>query len=230
MFGSNLPTGSGLFGLGTTLKRSQTLPLDSNATQAKPQAPSGGLFATTPATSAAAAPLAQSGTNSLIDGLEPGQPGLFTGFGQSTQPQQSGGLYSGLGASSQAQPLGNLGASSQPLGGGLFASRGVSTRTHQPSGLFAGLGASQPQQAGGLFAGLAASQSAAQQIGQHAPKQSAYFEQMVERGKKRNNMENGGLGELPRLQLGLADIARKARNLGTGGPSATEARADDTRA
>jgi nuclear pore complex protein Nup93 len=152
---------------------------------------------------------------------QPQQPGGLFASMSASQPQKSGGLFASMGASQPQQP------------GGLFASMGAS-QPQQPGGLFASMGASQPQQPGGLFAIMAASQSAVQQSqqqgGQHAPKQSAYFEQMVERGKKRNNMENGGLGELPRLQLGLADIARKARNLGTGGPSAAEARADDTRA
>jgi nuclear pore complex protein Nup93 len=68
------------------------------------------------------------------------------------------------------------------------------------------------------------------QNSQAVPNQSAYFDQMLERGKKRNTLEHGGFGDLPSLQLGLADIARKARNLGTGGPTAAEARAGDPRA
>jgi nuclear pore complex protein Nup93 len=66
--------------------------------------------------------------------------------------------------------------------------------------------------------------------GQAAPTKSAYFDQMLERGKRRNAAEDGNLGDLPSLQLGLGDIARKARNLGTGGPTATEAKLGDPRA
>lgn len=51
---------------------------------------------------------------------------------------------------------------------------------------------------------------------------------MLERGKKRDFTGNGGAGDLPRLHLGLTDIARKARNLGTGGPSAADAQAGTT--
>ncbi|GAB7362008.1 hypothetical protein MBLNU230_g2043t1 [Neophaeotheca triangularis] len=61
--------------------------------------------------------------------------------------------------------------------------------------------------------------------------QPAYFDHLLERGKKRQNEErNGAFGELPQLQLGLADISRKVRNLGQGGPTAGLARAGDAKA
>jgi nuclear pore complex protein Nup93 len=55
---------------------------------------------------------------------------------------------------------------------------------------------------------------------------SAHFDHLLERGRKRNAGENGGsnFDELPSLQLGLGDIARKVRNLGAGGPSADQGR------
>ena len=167
---------------------------------------------------------------SLFGGLGQAQPqqpqqsgSLFPSLGQSAQPQQAGNLFSGFGASAQPQQAGNLGASTQPLQAGSLFSRPAQTQAG--GSLFASIGPAQS------VAGMQQSQGQnQQQNGQPAPNQAAYFDQMVERGKKRNNMENGGLGELPGLQLGLADIARKARNLGTGGPSAAEARADDTRA
>lgn len=49
--------------------------------------------------------------------------------------------------------------------------------------------------------------------------QPAFFNSLLERGKKRPFSTTGqdvGLGELPSLQLGLDDIRRKARELGTG--------------
>jgi nuclear pore complex protein Nup93 len=54
---------------------------------------------------------------------------------------------------------------------------------------------------------------------------SAHFDHLLERGRKRNAGENGltNFDELPSLQLGLGDIARKVRNLGAGGPSAAQA-------
>ncbi|KAF2872221.1 Nup93/Nic96-domain-containing protein [Massariosphaeria phaeospora] len=53
---------------------------------------------------------------------------------------------------------------------------------------------------------------------------SAHFDHLLERGRKRNAGENGlsSFEELPALQLGLGDIARKVRNLGAGGPSADQ--------
>ncbi|KAF1953639.1 NIC-domain-containing protein [Byssothecium circinans] len=53
---------------------------------------------------------------------------------------------------------------------------------------------------------------------------SAHFDHLLERGRKRNVGENGltNFDELPTLQLGLGDIARKVRNLGNGGPSADQ--------
>lgn len=54
---------------------------------------------------------------------------------------------------------------------------------------------------------------------------TAHFDHLLERGRKRNAGENGlnSFDELPSLQLGLGDIARKVRNLGAGGPSADQA-------
>lgn len=49
--------------------------------------------------------------------------------------------------------------------------------------------------------------------------QPAFFNSLLERGKKRPLSavaENGNFEELPNLQLGLDDIRRKARGLGTG--------------
>jgi nuclear pore complex protein Nup93 len=53
---------------------------------------------------------------------------------------------------------------------------------------------------------------------------SSHFDHLLERGRKRNMGENGlnSFDELPTLQLGLGDIARKVRNLGAGGPSADQ--------
>jgi nuclear pore complex protein Nup93 len=141
-------------------------------------------------------------------------------------------------ASSASTPFGGLGTTannSQPTGAtGLFglgqpatSGLGASSQPQQPaaafSGLFAGIGqkpaapqAGQPQPQN-VVQGLQSSQ-AANNV------RTAYFEQILERGRKRNNAENGVLGDLPSLQLGLGDIARKVRNLGTGGPSSQEAR------
>ena len=173
-----------------------------------------------------------------------GGSSLFGSTAASSAPQSKPSLFS-------FPPAGQPAVTS---GGGLFGS----TSTTQPqqtstSGLFSGLGSSQPQQSGGLFgaaqqtstqaagsslfAGLGQSAQAAQANDQNAANakaastlQAAYFDQILERGKKRNTPESGlnALGDLPGLQLGLGDIARKVRNLGQGGPTA--ARTGDSRA
>jgi nuclear pore complex protein Nup93 len=101
-----------------------------------------------------------------------------------------------------------------------------------------------PQQTGGLgqssLFGAASTQQQSQQPQQQQQQQqgaplsqsqagtgrSAHFDHLLERGRKRNAGENGGASfdELPSLQLGLGDIARKVRNLGAGGPSADQVR------
>ncbi|KAK3049444.1 nuclear pore complex subunit [Extremus antarcticus] len=63
-----------------------------------------------------------------------------------------------------------------------------------------------------------------------AAPQPAYFDALLQRGKKRQTEERvGALGDLPQLQLGLQDISRKVRNLGQGGPSAGLARSGNAR-
>lgn len=124
----------------------------------------------------------------------------------------------------------------------MFGNAASQPAQQSTNGMFPPLGQSIGQSAGGsLFGGQ---QQQGQQQGQTQPEasglgqskgpgslQAAYFDQILERGRKRNNQENGsGLGDLPSLQLGLGDIARKVRNLGTGGPSAEHAKAGDSRA
>ncbi|KAH0558466.1 hypothetical protein GP486_004879, partial [Trichoglossum hirsutum] len=57
---------------------------------------------------------------------------------------------------------------------------------------------------------------------QQSPSQPAFFDSLLERSRQRNKDVNGSstLGELPSLQLGLGDIARRVRQLG--GPAAAQ--------
>jgi nuclear pore complex protein Nup93 len=236
LFG-NTTTGTtpSLFTTGTPLKRSQTLPL---ATDPAPEKRPFSLFpSSTPATMAAQ-PAASSSLFSTTATSQPQQSGgLFSGaVAGSSQPQQGGGLFARIGGTSQPQPTptGLFGSTpgtsllavpkpqqhAAPLGGSFLGTQSTAQHVGAAS-LYGGL-SSQPAQA--------SVQHTQSQHAQSAPNQSAYFDQMLERGKKRNVLENGGLGDLPSLHLGLADIARKARNLGTGGPTAAEARAGDPRA
>ncbi|KAF1987358.1 NIC-domain-containing protein [Aulographum hederae CBS 113979] len=169
--------------------------------------------------------------------------GLFAGLGtsnaQSSQPQTttSGGLFGSLGATT--------GGSGSGTGGGLFSGLGdQQTTAGGGTGAFGGLGQSSQQQTSGAStqlgatAGLSSGPASTSQNnpGQHAQTQNdigaTQFMSLLERSKKRQNQANGAasLGDLPTLQLSLGDIARKARNLGTGGPSSQAAREGDSRA
>jgi len=68
------------------------------------------------------------------------------------------------------------------------------------------------------------------QPGQKA-RQPAYFENLLEKGRKRTHEADGGLGfrDLPRLQLGLGDIAKRARELGGVGPRVQGVKANDSK-
>lgn len=55
--------------------------------------------------------------------------------------------------------------------------------------------------------------------------QPAFFNSLLERGKKRplsTAAQNGNFEDIPSLQLGLDDIRRKARELGTAGKNDTQ--------
>jgi nuclear pore complex protein Nup93 len=95
--------------------------------------------------------------------------------------------------STAANPFGSTQQTTVPAQSSLFSS---STAPQQPEGPL-----SQSNNTGG---------------------RSSHFDHLLERSRKRNAGENGtaGFDNLPSLQLGLGDIARKVRNLGTGGPSA----------
>lgn len=192
-------------------------------------------------------------TSSQTPASQTPKPSLFSlGTQQTSQPASSGGLFGSLGTStsaSQPQQTASSGLFGNPSSAGsLFGNPSQSQPAQQSTG-FPTLGQSilQPatQTGGSSLFGQAQQQQQGQQQGQTSSEeqngrpgqskgpsslQAAYFDQILERGKKRNSQENGGLGDLPSLQLGLGDIARKVRNLGTGGPSAEHAKAGDSRA
>ena len=148
--------------------------------------------------------------------------GLFGG-GATAKPA-TGSLF----GASTAQP-----ATSQPAAGGLSLFGNTQNQNQNQN---------QGQDAGkSLFGGLGQStannqnqnQNQNQQLGSNepAPANPAYFDQLLERGRKRQTEERiTPFGELPALELGLADISRKVRNLGQGGPSAGLTRGGDARA
>lgn len=227
LFGGTASTGTPT---SASLKRSTTLPLPTD-TQSEKRPFS--LFGSTPTTTQTATPslfppasTQPMQTAGLFGGTaQPAKPGGLFGGMATAQPQQATAAAPSLFGSTTAAPAQTTGlfgggglkpANTTGFGGSLFASAQAAPQPAAAPQLFTSLG---PQATQSVLAST-----------QNAPSQSAYFDQMLERGKKRNILENGGFGELPSLHLGLADIARKARNLGTGGPSAAEARAGDPRA
>lgn len=163
-------------------------------------------------------------TSNLFGGTSTSQPtsNLFGGA-STAQPTQTGSsLFGGASTSQPPQPrssLGNTGtAATQPAAAGNF---GSTTQAGNAS-LF---------QSGLLPKAQDADRSIAPTDPSAAPPQAAYFDALIQRGRKRQTEENANsLGELPQLQLGLQDISRKVRNLGQGGPSAGLARGADARA
>lgn len=172
--------------------------------------------------------------------------GLFAGLGgavSSAAPTPS--LFSGLGAATSQSQSTQQPASTNPFAGNRFAGTGNTTTSApatQPAAttLFGNTAnAANTQQTGGIglghptLFGASSAQHQQQQQQQQAGGPlsqsnigtSAHFDHLLERSRKRNAGENGfgGFGELPALQLGLGDIARKVRNLGQGGPSADQA-------
>lgn len=155
-----------------------------------------------------------------------------------SQPTQSAGLFTSLG-STQTRPLPslqlNLGepsksgqttssgglaslfstAASQPQQiPSIFQSQNNAT-TSQPFGSSL-LSSQQPQQQQPSQAGQFQGQTSQLSIGPGKVSQPAYFNSLLEKGKKRALAADGGAGlnGLPSLQLGLGDIARRARELG----------------
>lgn len=179
---------------------------------------------------------------------------MFASLGGTSQPAKSSTLFGSLGGASQpastsSSMFGSLGGTSQPANttGNLFGGLGgTSQPANTTSNLSSGLGgstqaSSQPANNVSFGASLlnpiqnqeAMSRSQQQQpngLGAQLSQSTinpAYFDHLLERGKKRANENGQGgtmFGELPQLQLGLADIARKVRKLGKDGPSAAQAR------
>lgn len=166
----------------------------------------------------------------------PTQPSLFSGLGGdqkpslfgSSQPQQqtgtaSSGLF-GTGSALYAQPQ----QTSNLFGG--VANNAVTT---QPAVTSQFPPQSQPQQQNNQL-GQAAQGQQQQQVGQQSRggqvvSQPAYFDNLLEKGRKRTHDADGGPGfrDLPSLQLGLGDIAKRVRELGDVGTQTHGGRAAD---
>lgn len=172
------------------------------------------------------------------------QPSLFSNHGGQSKPQTSGGLFGGLGLGQHQASSSGAAAGAGGGGGGLFGA--PATTTTQPSSTLFGQqnNASSSQPMGSSFFANSQPQQQQQQsqLGQlqdgpqsgglRTPSQPAYFDSLLEKGKRRSVAANGraDLWEVPDLQLGLGDIARKVRELGGIGSQPTGERGADTRA
>lgn len=244
--------------LHTLSKHFHSLTMSSLFGQSKPTSSLFGNF--NPATSAQSQSQFQATPTSSLFGnfSQPQQSlgqtnNLFGSLGAS-QPHKQPALFSNLGGDQKP----NLFGSSQPQqqtttgGGGLFGSGStLNVQPQQASSLF---GATQnnvatTQPAGPLFApqpqpqpqqqnsqsGQAAQGQLQQQVGQQlqgrqANSQPAYFDNLLEKGRKRTHDADGGPGfrDLPSLQLSLGDIAKKVRELGNVGTEVRQGRAGDS--
>ncbi len=176
------------------------------------------------------------------------QPSLFSNLGGAPKPQSSSSPFAGL-LSSQSKPQSSSNPfagllSSQPQTasgtGGLFGASTTNTSQPQATSLFASqnnptsqplqssLFASQPlqQQQNHAVQPQQQQQDGQQSYGPTGAPQPAYFDSLLERGRKRTNGVDGrdGFGELPSLQLGLGDISRRVRELGGAGGAGGQAK------
>lgn len=130
--------------------------------------------------------------------------GGLGGFGASAQPSQPPQPSSIFSPSNPTSIFGNPSTTQAPSVNSIL---GGQPQTQQPAQSSI-LGLGQPAPSTAQPANIS-SQAA----------QPAFFNSLLERGKKRplsTVTENGNFEELPNLQLGLDDIRRKARGLGTG--------------
>lgn len=140
---------------------------------------------------------------------------------QSTAPAQGAQTSSLFGPSqTQQQP-----AQTSSLFGGQSQAQ---QQPDQPSSLFGGQSQAQQQPAQSSILGQSqqpATDGQAQGRASTQATQPAFFNSLLERGKKRPlsaTGQNGNFDEIPSLQLGLDDIRRKARELGTAGQKDTQ--------
>ncbi|KAJ5222566.1 uncharacterized protein N7469_008806 [Penicillium citrinum] len=121
----------------------------------------------------------------------------------------TGSLFGGLGSSTTPQSTSLFGSNTGTSAFGNATTSAGATQGTQTSSLF---GQTQPQQ----------QQQPAQSsiLGQPQQQQQQQQQHLLERGKKRplsTAAQNGNFEDIPSLQLGLDDIRRKARELGTAG-------------
>lgn len=161
---------------------------------------------------------------------QPAQSSIFSNLGgsqaQQSKPVQPS-IFSSLGSSQPQQPSSLFGAP-KPA-----ATQPASTSIFAPQAANAGSGVS-------IFSSQVPQQQQQDQSGQNAQQhqppprssQPAYFESLLEKGRKRTRDAGGDpeFGELPGLQLGLTEIARRVREIGGVGAQSPADKAADSKA
>ncbi|KAL9021731.1 MAG: hypothetical protein Q9185_001095 [Variospora sp. 1 TL-2023] len=187
-------------------------------------------------------------TNSIFGNQTSGASSSQT---QPSQTSSTSNIFGNLGSQQPSQP-----AQSNPFS--IIGSSQPQQAKPAHSAPFSNLATSQPQQTSSLFGAAKPATSATtaapapsifssqapqqqqDQAGQNAQQQPppprlsqpAYFESLLEKGRKRTRDADGApnLGELPGLQLGLSDIARRVREIGGVGAQSPADRAADSKA
>lgn len=150
-----------------------------------------------------------SSTGSLFGGSNLGKPAT----------PQSNSLFGSTNAANVPATT-STGATQGMQSSSLFGSQPQAQQQPPQSSL---LGQSQPQPNNGQTQGRVTNQST----------QPAFFNSLLERGKKRPlsaTAQNGNFEDVPSLQLGLDDIRRKARELGAPGGKDTQQTGFNTKA
>ncbi|MCJ1401087.1 hypothetical protein MMC11_004299 [Xylographa trunciseda] len=151
-------------------------------------------------------------TTSAASQSQPGQTSTLFGNNNASQPTSQQLPFSSLGGQSSSQPqpslFSNLGGQSNPAPQQPpFPSIGGPSTSQQP--LFSNpSGQAQSNQA---------EQSAqAEQVNGAKGSHTAYFDALLEKNRKRRRTaeERSAFGEVPTLELGLGDIAKRVRELG----------------
>lgn len=195
-------------------------------------APTGSLFGNTTATSSAPN---TGGTTSLFGntgtpGSQPQQQAQASSLFGNTAEKRKPSLFGSLGSPpSQAQSSGGSGlfgrvdaaASTGPQTSGLFSN--TVSKAPNATSLF---GTTTTNNGAASTSGLQPPQQVQSQQNQQTngsgatkPSQPGYFDNLLEKGRKRQRDLDGGSGfqDLPSLQLNLNDIAKRARELGGSG-------------
>ncbi|KAE8449187.1 hypothetical protein EG329_008354 [Mollisiaceae sp. DMI_Dod_QoI] len=159
--------------------------------------------------------------------------GLFGGLNSSastSQPANAPGMFSGLGlggsskptTTNTSSPFGGLGQTSQASTTAAPTFGGTTTSGAPPGGSVFGPGptinpTSQAPAGSSLFgASASTTQPAQQQNGQN----TAYFDAILEKSRKRAHAESIA-DDLPQLQLGLGDLRQRIKRVGAGAQGQT---------